>query len=137
MNNSKGFYKQNLSNSKGGHRVIMALGSNSCQQECMAEALRLIGKIVNCRTRTRMVWTEPIGIKSGMFLNCLLAGETMLGLDDLNCAVKNIEKQCGRTADAKISGRICMDIDILEYDGVRHHDDDWERAYIKQLMEEI
>lgn len=137
MNNSTNSSRQSLSSDGAGHHVIMALGSNVGQRGCMVMALSLISKVVSSTVCTRMVWTEPVGVKSDKFLNCLLAGRTLLGFEELSRAVKNIERQCGRTAEASAEGRICMDIDILEYDGARHHHDDWDRTYIKQLMNEI
>ena len=71
----------------------------------------------------------------GMYLNQLAVGETMLGADDLNEKLKEIEQSLDRKHDG--SGRVTIDIDLLLYDDVRYHLRDWERDYVKDLLPEL
>lgn len=70
-----------------------------------------------------------------MYLNQLAVGETMLGADDLNEKLKEIEQSLDRKHDG--SGRVTIDIDLLLYDDVRYHLRDWERDYVKDLLPEL
>ena len=71
---------------------------------------------------------------AGMYLNQLVYGTTMLELDSLQLWLKQTELDMGRTREAKLSGEVCIDIDLLEYDGVRYHLKDWERDYVMNLF---
>ena len=136
-NNSTDSSKQNSSSDEPASRVVIALGSNIGQRAAMDMALRQLGGIVAGGRSTGAVWTEPIGMQSDRFLNCLFAGTTTMGLAELTAVTKDIERRCGRTVAEAAAGLIRMDIDILEYGGRRLRPADWERTYIKQLFEEI
>ena len=119
------------------HRVIIALGSNADHEANLNRALSLIGGVVDISSQAPAMWTEPVGKAAGMFLNSMVAGQTSLTLDELTEATKLMEAKCGRSAQGTAAGRIDIDIDILDYDGLRLHPDEWNRSYIKQLMKHI
>lgn len=119
------------------HKTIIAIGSNYEQDHNVDEAsarLKLILSDVRCSKR---LWTEPIGIVSDKFLNRVISGYTLLPLEQLTDTLKTIEQECGRSEKSQRHGVIPMDIDILEFDGNRLHEDDWSREYIKELSKEI
>jgi 2-amino-4-hydroxy-6-hydroxymethyldihydropteridine diphosphokinase len=41
----------------------------------------------------------------------------------------------GRTAQQREKGIVTIDLDLMEHDGVRYHLEDWQRPYIKMLLE--
>ena len=119
------------------HKVIIALGSNIEQESNINQAIRLLKQKLNDVVCTDVVWTEPIGVDSDMFLNCLLKGYTTLEMQVLAEAVKETEYLCGRTEKESIDGIIRIDIDVLQYDNLRFHSNDWQRNYIKELIKDL
>jgi 7,8-dihydro-6-hydroxymethylpterin-pyrophosphokinase len=53
----------------------------------------------------------------------------------LNEVLKEIEKRLGRTHNE--DGIVTVDLDLLEYDGERFYHRDWERNYVKDLINEL
>ena len=43
----------------------------------------------------------------------------------------------GRSTEDRQQGIVRLDLDILEYDGVRHHLADWDRHYVKLLLPQL
>lgn len=119
------------------HEVIIALGSNSNPQANTDAAIAALGKAMEISSRSERIWTAPIGIKAGRFLNSMIAGSTDMELDKLTMLAKGIERACGRNKADTSRGIVCIDIDILKYDRLKLHTDDWERGYIKQLARNI
>lgn len=137
MNSLTDSSKKSVSSEPHAHKVIIALGSNVDHEANICKALAGIAGIVDIDRQSETAWTEPVGMASGMFLNSMVAGKTRLTLGELTDETKKIESCCGRTKAEAAAGRIAIDIDILEYDGLRLHPDDWNRSYIQQLMKEI
>ena len=119
------------------HRIILSLGSNT-------DATTNIGKvcdILRCQLGnvrfSRVLSTEPIGIGGPCFLNCLCLATTSLTISEVTEMAKRIEALMGSTHEERMEGRIKIDVDLILYDGIRHHIDDWERPYLKLLMSEM
>lgn len=117
--------------------LILALGTNCNQEKTISlaqEKLRsMFGKDI---IFTECVWTEPIGIKSDKFLNCLAFTHTQHKLEYLCKALKHIERTCGNCKRARTNNIVSMDIDILKYGGLTLHTEDWNRKYIITLIKE-
>ncbi len=100
-------------------RVWLALGSNLGDRAGYLEAARqaLPGSGVTLVHASRVDETEPVGVKEQpSFLNQVLEVETSLEPRPLLDALKQIERQLGRTARQRWGPRE-IDIDILRYDG--------------------
>lgn len=116
----------------------MALGSNCDQEKNIGKAMDMLQELFDGNVKfTRLVWTEPVGIKSDKFINCLACVYTLSNYDSINQSLKNIEYACGRNKTDKTRNIVRMDIDILMFGNEKHHDDDWSRTYIKELINEI
>lgn len=118
--------------------LIIALGSNTNQNACMARAKKLL------RTHfggtiffTRDIWTQPIGIVSDKFLNSLAITRTDLGFKQIEGLLKSIEAECGNTNSERKRNIVRMDIDILLLGEVKYHPKDWQRGYVKELLAEF
>ena len=73
--------------------------------------------------------------QSKKYLNQLCKGTTAFG-EGLLCEVlKETEKRIGRIKNE--DGIVVIDLDLLEYDGKRHHLRDWNRDYVKNLLNEL
>ena len=68
-----------------------------------------------------MFESEPVGIRSGPFLNLVVSGETELPLAELSLRLKHIEADNGRYAPERKG--LPLDIDVLLY-GDLHGDFD-------------
>lgn len=100
-------------------------------------AKRQIATIIADVVYSQMVWTEPVGIKTNnLFLNCVGVAETRYAYNQLKHAFKRIERRIGDSHGLRTTGCVRLDIDILEYDDIRYHEADWNRPYMKELLDE-
>lgn len=118
------------------HHVIISLASNE-NQEAQLEAARIqLTQLLTEVHFTRAIWTEPINsIRKEPYLNQLCKGTTALGDGLLGEVLKETERRLGRKHNE--DGIVALDLDLLEYDGTRHHLRDWDRSYVKELMSEL
>lgn len=65
------------------------------------------------------------------------AGRHQPGLSRLRQMLKDMERTIGSTPTERKQGIVRIDIDILLADGQRHHEDDWERPYVKNLLAQL
>lgn len=118
-------------------QVILALGTNVNQERNMKQARQLLVDTWPDMKFTTQKWTQPIGMASALFYNCLAYTEVEESLEELTKKVKNMERICGNTGAERSLNRIQMDIDILLYGDNKLHIDDWQRDYVQELMNEI
>lgn len=118
-------------------QVILALGTNVNQERNMKQVRQLLADTWPDMKFTTPKWTQPIGMTSALFYNCLAYTEVEESLEELTEKVKNMERICGNTGAERSLNRIQMDIDILLYGDKKLHKDDWQRDYIQELMNEI
>lgn len=83
------------------------------------------------------MWTEPIGMQSGKFLNLLGVGYTKVSKGRTLLAIKNVERKCGRRVAETRKGVISIDIDLMLFGTERLHEADWERVYMKTLFRQL
>lgn len=116
--------------------IIISIASNDQQEQNLSEARRCLGQILSDLHFTEELWTEPFSEKntSRLYLNQLVYAHTTLNAQELNAALKTIEKQMGRTPKQKLRGIVSIDLDLMQHNGLRFHLTDWERPYIKQLL---
>lgn len=121
---------------KKAKEVILLLGSNVGQQSIIENAKEQLGSILLPGwTSSQLLMTAPVGIVGPDFANEILTGATDQDYSSFLKATKNIERQMGRCPEDKALGKIIIDIDILLFDGMRYHEKDWGREYVKRLME--
>ena len=118
------------------HEVIISLGSNENQEVNLAKAREQLTQLMTEVHFTSAIWTEPINSsRKEPYLNQLCKGTTAFS-EGLLCEVlKETEKRIGRIKNE--DGIVVIDLDLLEYDGQRHHLRDWSRDYVKRLIGEI
>ena len=118
------------------HQIIISLASKENQEANMAAARTQLTQLLTEVHFTSAMWTEPVNTsRKTPYLNQLCKGTTAFG-EGLLCEVlKETEKRLGRTRNE--DGIVTIDLDLLEYDGQRHHLRDWNRDYIKNLLNEL
>lgn len=118
---------------------MLCLASNRQQEQNMEAARRLLSGVLADLHYTSEHWTEPVTSQLPCphvkYLNQLAMGTTTLEAEALVFRLKEIEQQLGRKHDK--SGVVTIDIDLLLYDDTRYHLRDWERDYVKKLLEEL
>lgn len=118
------------------HHVIISLASNYNQEKALEAAREQLTQLLTEVRFTSAIWTKPIGtIREEPYLNQLCEGTTALGDGLLGEVLKQLERRLGRTYNE--DGIVVLDLDLLEYDGERHHLRDWDRNYIKDLINEL
>lgn len=118
------------------HHVIISLASNENQEANLEAARTQLTQLLTAVNFTPAIWTEPLNSsRKAPYLNQLCKGTTAFG-EGLLCEVlKETEKRLGRRHNE--DGIVTLDLDLLEYDGVRHHLRDWEQSYVKDLIDKL
>lgn len=96
-------------------KTIIALGSNSNQEENISKAQILLKQRFEGIKFSDAQWTEPIGIKSDKFLNCLGTFETDISLTQVKLCLKEIEQTIGDSHENHQKGNVLIDIDLTQY----------------------
>ena len=118
--------------------IIISIGSNYNQKENISFAKKKLAGMLGEQTSfTRDMWTEPVGIQSEKFINCICISTTRHTLLQLTKAFKQLEKKCERSMKNDLISKIPLDIDILLYGNQRYHEKDWERQYIQELLNDF
>ncbi len=118
-------------------RVIIGMGSNWRRKASMAEAKRLMRQWFRDVKFSHEAYTDPIGIKSGQFLNCLALIHWRDGVANLGRELKDIEILCGNNDALRSENIVVMDLDILLYGTEKMHAADWERPYVEEMMKDL
>lgn len=120
------------------HDILIALGTN-----VIADRIRFVETCLEQSFEdvrfTQTIPTEPIGerFKGKQFYNAVMAGKTFMARNEVVEQLKRIEQLAGNTQDKRNMGVVEADIDLLMYDDVKLHEKDWQRSYIKELVERI
>lgn len=118
--------------------IIISIGSNYNQKENISFAKKKLAGMLGEQTSfTRDMWTEPVGIQSEKFINCICISSTKHTLLQLTKAFKQLERKCERSKKNDLINKIPLDIDILLYGDQRYHEKDWERQYIQELLNDF
>lgn len=117
--------------------IIISLGSNFNAKENIDFAKKKLKAMLGEETVfTQEIWTDPIGIVSDRFINCICFSKTKHALTQLLKAFKQLEKQRSRSKKNDRLNKITLDIDILKYGDTKYHEEDWNRDYVKELIAE-
>ena len=126
-----------MNNTSKEHNIIIAVGTNTRQEENLQKAKTLIKKKFKEVKFSSALWTQPIGINSDVFLNALASAKTSKNIKETTSVLKEIETNCGNTRAQRDKGIIIMDLDLMAFDEEKLHNNDWERTYIKTLAKEL
>lgn len=120
------------------HDILIAIGTNVIADRIRFVEVHLEQCFENVRF-THIIPTEPIGerFKGKQFFNAVMAGKTRMAKSEVEEQLKRIEQLAGNTLDKRNMGVVEVDIDLLMYDDVKLHEKDWQRSYIKELVERI
>ncbi|MEX6501849.1 2-amino-4-hydroxy-6-hydroxymethyldihydropteridine diphosphokinase [Pseudomonas zhanjiangensis] len=94
--------------------VVLGLGSNVEREDHLRAGLEALAAILQDMRCSPVVESRAVGIKSGPFLNLVVAGFTALPLGELDRRLKFIEADNGRYAPDRKG--LPLDIDVLLFD---------------------
>ena len=119
--------------------LILAIGTNHQSWNNIRRAKRMVREAFpeSLVKYSSIAVTTPIGIGGKNFRNCLTAFISDLDIEEVIRRTKQIEVQCGNTQEKRTRGIVEMDIDILFHHGRYYHEQDWNRSYIQQLLQEL
>ena len=113
-------------------KVILSLVSNVHQDSNIGKARKMLECLFHDIRFSDSIWTQPIGLDSDLFLNCLAVAHTDKPLETIRKEMKRIEMELGDSSH--IHGVVNIDVDILQYGDYRYKHSDWQRDYVKTLM---
>ena len=141
------------------HNVLVLLASNYRQEQHLSQARKALAQVLSSCCYTEAIWTEPEGntthngqpegstthndhtegsvtrvSERPLYLNQLLSARTDLDADSLVQRLKQIECELGRNDDMRRQGLVPIDLDLLQHDGQRYHQRDWQRSYVQRLL---
>lgn len=116
-------------------KIIISLGSNFCQQESMERAQNMLRNIFQTISFSKVMRTLPIDIESDRFFNCLAFARSKKTESEIVKELKAIQKACGDTPSLRRKSIIKMDLDLLLFGDEKRHIEDWNRNYVKQLIQ--
>ncbi|MFV3404396.1 MULTISPECIES: 2-amino-4-hydroxy-6-hydroxymethyldihydropteridine diphosphokinase [Pseudomonas] len=94
--------------------VYLGLGSNIDRERHLCAGLDALAGMLSDMHCSTVFESQPVGIKSGPFLNLVVCGKTDLPLLELDRRLKFIEADNGRYAPERKG--LPLDIDVLMYD---------------------
>ncbi|WP_455069820.1 2-amino-4-hydroxy-6-hydroxymethyldihydropteridine diphosphokinase [Prevotella aurantiaca] len=95
--------------------ITISLGSNTEQEKNLKEAFKRLKTVFADITFTQPQWTEPVGVISDKYLNCLAHFNTSLPLQILVEQLKEIETVMGDTHENHKKGIVLIDLDVIRY----------------------
>ena len=95
--------------------VIITLGSNYNQEENIRKAKGRLKELFPNICFSEQKWTEPIGIVSDRFLNCIATFETSYPQDIIEHYFKQIETELEDSHENHKNGLVRIDIDLIKY----------------------
>ena len=122
---------------KESHSVILCLGSNADPKKNIQWAQELLRAEYASIAFTPSIWTEPVGVVSPPYLNCLAAMTIEDNLPSLRNKTKAIERLMHSSPTERKGNIVRIDIDILSFDHKHYHEDDWSRDYVKRLIQDL
>lgn len=120
------------------NNVLISIASNHEAQQHIAQGIAMLREYIHQLELSKELWTAPVNcVSSHSYLNQLVRGITSYDEDELTRLLKEIEYRCGRRPEDKVTGRVTLDLDILAFNGQRRHLHDWDRDYVKCLLQEF
>lgn len=113
----------------------MSIGCNASHDIQMKNVMEILYSHFPDITFTEVIVSAAYGQSStaAQYANMMAACTTAMPMKELVACLKAIETAVGNTKELRSQGIVMMDIDLMQYDTVRCHADDWERPYIKRL----
>lgn len=117
------------------HPILLSIGSNTYAERNIAKARRMLELHFPGIQFTPALHSKPYGEKyKRRFLNILAKTTSADTAQHICLTLKDMEKQMGRKLDDKEKGRVVIDMDLVMYDHEILRPTDYERSYVRELL---
>lgn len=120
------------------NECIIGIGSNIDAENNIAQMLKLLAEEVEIIQVSKMIRTEPIGIKEQPdYTNGAVKIKTPMDMPDLSMFLKNLEDRMGRDRTQKKFGPRNIDLDILIWNNTIVDPDYFTRDFLRISAAEL
>lgn len=120
------------------YKIILSLGSNNYSKLNIDKAKRVLSFTFPEITFSRSILSLPDDDRSFMpFRNVLGVFYDDIPIKDLMTRLKEIEIAIGRQPKDKETGKVVIDIDLLQYGSFFTREEDINKDYIQELLGEM
>lgn len=120
------------------NECIIGIGSNIDAENNIAQMLKLLAEEVEIIQVSKMIRTEPIGIKEQPdYTNGAVKIKTPMDMPDLSMFLKNLEDRMGRDRTQKKFGPRNIDLDILIWNNAIVDPDYFTRDFLRISAAEL
>ncbi len=120
------------------HEAYLSLGSNTPDRASrMESAIAFVSTIGLDMLVSEIYQTAAVNGRDPDYLNAVVRIHTPLGREEVEALVKSWEKKSGRLPEHKCTGSICIDIDLVIWDGEVLRPTDFYRTYFSRGFEEL
>ena len=118
------------------NEVILCLGTNlPDRRQRLSSAIARLAAHVAVADYSEAVESADVSGLGADYLNVVVRCFTSLSLNELRRLISRIEEAEGRTAQAKLSGCMPIDIDVVIYGGEVVSRCDYQREYFRQAYQ--
>lgn len=107
-------------------QVYVSIGSNQQPRQNITRAIGLLRNAFGQIESSPVYETRAVGFDGDDFLNLVVRFETDKALDEVGRMLQDIERQCGRARSQQRFAPRTMDLDLLLYDDLVRHDEQWD-----------
>jgi 2-amino-4-hydroxy-6-hydroxymethyldihydropteridine diphosphokinase len=121
--------------------VWLSLGSNleptaECERHLQAAHAELATYITELQCSS--IYTTPAeGHAHGTYANSVVRGFTTMSEEELETALKALERAHGRTPADKLVGRVPLDLDIIRWNESIVRPRNWQMNYMQSGLKEL
>lgn len=118
--------------------MVISLGSNCGDRySSVASAIEWLSSILRASVCSEIYETPPVGHNGSNYMNAVICGYSCLSVSSLESHLKEYEKENGRTSEARASGKVPIDLDIVIADNIVLRQRDWELGFFQIGWKEV
>lgn len=115
--------------------ILLSIGSNIFAKTNIDKAKRMLTHLFPDIVFSQPILTEPDDKKySFIFRNVLARAETDMSPGEVIDKIKQTERAVGRSPRDKYSGKVIIDIDLIQYNNNILRPGDFQRNYVQLLL---
>ena len=119
------------------NKILIAIGSNHEAERRMNEVRVLLQDSFGDVVFSPSMQTKDINMEGPDYINMVAVFHTSLSYQQVNSLLKKLQSMCGNSEEARSRHEVAMDLDILAFNDRLYRLNDWQRPYIKQLVNTI
>lgn len=119
--------------------ILLSAGCNTEHQRQMERVTERLRALFHDARITEPIVTPACDMPADAepYANLLAEFSSTLSREELTATLKTLERELGDTDELRSQGTVMMDLDLLQYGTVKHHRGDWQRPYVKTLLQAL